>query len=212
MSKNYNLIKSGVISFKNLLIDKYSFIGLNETEVITLIKLQNLLISPEKTSLEKLPEKMHETMQLGSKEISDCLAKLIESKYIDIEEVDGEVTYSLDLTYQRLANVLDSENEKEDEDRYASDFKKITNIIEKEFNKLVSPLELQLIKSWIYEDKYEFSLINESILDAVKRQRKNVKAVNEILRSKKQRAESKNKKQDTDLTNLFNNVYGKIKG
>ena len=155
---------------------------------------------------------MHETMQLGSKEISDCLAKLIESKYIDIEEVDGEVTYSLDLTYQRLANVLDSENEKEDEDRYASDFKKITNIIEKEFNKLVSPLELQLIKSWIYEDKYEFSLINESILDAVKRQRKNVKAVNEILRSKKQRAESKNKKQDTDLTNLFNNVYGKIKG
>ena len=94
----------------------------------------------------------------------------------------------------------------------ASDFKKITNIIEKEFNKLVSPLELQLIKSWIYEDKYEFSLINESILDAVKRQRKNVKAVNEILRSKKQRAESKNKKQDTDLTNLFNNVYGKIKG
>ena len=212
MSKNYNLIKSGVISFKNLLIDKYSFIGLNETEVITLIKLQNLLISPEKTSLEKLPEKMHETMQLGSKEISDCLAKLIESKYIDVEEVDGEVTYSLDLTYQRLANVLDSENEKEDEDRYASDFKKITNIIEKEFNKLVSPLELQLIKSWIYEDKYEFSLINESILDAVKRQRKNVKAVNEILRSKKQRAESKNKKQDTDLTNLFNNVYGKIKG
>lgn len=212
MSKNYNLIKSGVISFKNLLIDKYSFIGLNETEVITLIKLQNLLISPEKTSLEKLPEKMHESMQLGSKEISDCLAKLIESKYIDIEEVDGEVTYSLDLTYQRLANVLDSENEKEDEDRYASDFKKITNIIEKEFNKLVSPLELQLIKSWIYEDKYEFSLINESILDAVKRQRKNVKAVNEILRSKKQRAESKNKKQDTDLTNLFNNVYGKIKG
>ena len=212
MSKNYNLIKSGVISFKNLLIDKYSFIGLNETEVITLIKLQNLLISPEKTSLEKLPEKMHESMQLGSKEISDCLAKLIESKYIDIEELDGEVTYSLDLTYQRLANVLDSENEKEDEDRYASDFKKITNIIEKEFNKLVSPLELQLIKSWIYEDKYEFSLINESILDAVKRQRKNVKAVNEILRSKKQRAESKNKKQDTDLTNLFNNVYGKIKG
>ncbi len=212
MSKNYNLIKSGVISFKNLLIDKYSFIGLNETEVITLIKLQNLLISPEKTSLEKLPEKMHESMQLGSKEISDCLAKLIESKYIDVEEVDGEVTYSLDLTYQRLANVLDSENEKEDEDRYASDFKKITNIIEKEFNKLVSPLELQLIKSWIYEDKYDFSLINESILDAVKRQRKNVKAVNEILRSKKQRAESKNKKQDTDLTNLFNNVYGKIKG
>ena len=212
MSKNYNLIKSGVISFKNLLIDKYAFIGLNETEVITLIKLQNLLISPEKTSLEKLPEKMHESMQLGSKEISDCLAKLIESKYIDVEEVDGEVTYSLDLTYQRLANVLDSENEKEDEDRYASDFKKITNIIEKEFNKLVSPLELQLIKSWIYEDKYEFSLINESILDAVKRQRKNVKAVNEILRSKKQRAESKNKKQDTDLTNLFNNVYGKIKG
>ena len=212
MSKNYNLIKSGVISFKNLLIDKYSFIGLNETEVITLIKLQNLLISPEKTSLEKLPEKMHETMQLGSKEISDCLAKLIESKYIDVEEVDGEVTYSLDLTYQRLANVLDSENEKEDEDKCASDFKKITNIIEKEFNKLVSPLELRLIKSWIYEDKYEFSLINESIFDAVKRQRKNVKAVNEILRSKKQRSESKNKKQDTDLTNLFNNVYGKIKG
>ena len=99
MSKNYNLIKSGVISFKNLLIDKYSFIGLNETEVITLIKLQNLLISPEKTSLEKLPEKMHESMQLGSKEISDCLAKLIESKYIDIEEVDGEVTYSIYLVH-----------------------------------------------------------------------------------------------------------------
>ena len=155
---------------------------------------------------------MHETMQLGSKEISDCLAKLIESKFIDIEEVDGEVTYSLDLTYQRLANVLDSESDKEDEDKNASDFKKITNIIEKEFNKLVSPLELQLIKSWIYEDKYDFSLINECILEAVKRQRRTVKAVNELLRSKKQKQQAKNNKQDTDLTNLFNNVYGKIKG
>lgn len=212
MSKNYNLIKSGVISFKNLLIDKYSFIGLNETEVITLIKLHNLLVSPEKTSLEKLPEKMHETMQLASKEISDCLAGLIESKFIDIEEVDGEVTYSLDLTYQRLANVLDSESDKEDEDKNASDFKKITNIIEKEFNKLVSPLELQLIKSWIYEDKYDFLLINECILEAVKRQRRTVKAVNELLRSKKQKQQAKNNKQDTDLTSLFNNVYGKIKG
>lgn len=213
MSQNYNLIKSNVISFKNLVIDKYSFIGLNEVEVVTLIKLHNLLISPEKISIESLPEKMHETMQLSSEDISEVIAKLIEGKYIDLlENENGEVSYSLDMTYQRLANVLDDEENKTQEDSNALDLKKVTNLIEKEFAKLVTPLELELIKSWIYDEKYSFAEINEAILDALKRQRKTVKAVNELLKGKRNRMNNSNKKNNDDLTELFNNVYGKIKG
>ena len=44
MSKYYMFLKNNLIDFEKLIIDKYSFLGLDEVEVIILVKLNKLLI------------------------------------------------------------------------------------------------------------------------------------------------------------------------
>lgn len=217
MSQNYNLIKSGVIDFNNILIEKYAFIGLNEQEVVTLIKLQNILKQPTQDnvtslSVDKLPKIMSEAMSISSDEISDLLAKLIESKYIDILESNGDIIYSLDPIYKRLANIIDNDEAVNEELDSINLVKKIVGIVEKEFGILISPLDLEIIKAWVNDYKYSFDEMNDAILDALKKKRKSVKVVNDILKAKRiaYMNETKQKKDD-NIEALFNDIYGKIK-
>lgn len=217
MSQNYNLIKSGVIDFNNILIEKYAFIGLNEQEVVTLIKLQNILKQPTQDnvtslSVDKLPKIMSEAMSISSDEISDLLAKLIESKYIDILESNGDIIYSLDPIYKRLANIIDNDEAVNEELDSINLVKKIVGVVEKEFGILISPLDLEIIKAWVNDYKYSFDEMNDAILDALKKKRKSVKVVNDILKAKRiaYMNETKQKKDD-NIEALFNDIYGKIK-
>lgn len=210
MANNYNLIKSGLIDFNTIILDKYSFIGLNEVELVTLIKLQEINKKGITIDVSALPKKMHESMQLSEPEISDLLVKLIEGKYIELCEEDGKVLYSLDPTYKRLGNVIDSTEESNKQETNSNELAKVVSLIEKEFNCLINPLDLELIKSWINNDEFNFYDINEAVLEALKRKRKTVKVVNEILRNKKEK-ENRQVKNPSELTALFNDVYGKIK-
>lgn len=217
MSQNYNLIKSGVIDFNNILIEKYAFIGLNEQEVVTLIKLQNILKQPTQDnvtslSVDKLPKIMSEAMSISSDEISDLLAKLIESKYIDILESNGDIIYSLDPIYKRLANIIDNDEAVNEELDSINLVKKIVGIVEKEFGILISPLDLEIIKAWVNDYKYSFDEMNDAILDALKKKRKSVKVVNDILKAKRiAYMNEKKQKKDDNIEALFNDIYGKIK-
>jgi len=209
MNQNFNLIKNGMIDFEKLMVEKYAYLGLNEVEVITLIKLNNFLKQPIPTPVEQLPEKMHETMSRDASEISELLAKLIENKFIDLIEQEGAVSYTLDPTYKRIANVLDEESNQEEKNTNVNDVKKIVSLIETNFNCLVSPLDLNMINRWVNVDQYNFYDINEAIISCIQRRNKSVKLVNEILRTKKEKAEKVNKTEASDLKKMFNNVYGK---
>lgn len=212
MSQNFNLIKNGVIDFNSLILEKYANIGLNEVELVVLIKLNNAINSPNQTSLEKLPELLAETMQLTKEEIANVLVELIEEKYIDLKENKGLVTYDLNQTYQRLANILDDNEIEIEAMSKENDFKKIVNKIEKEFNIIVSPLDLEIIKHWINNDGYDYDKIDCAILECLKHKKYGVKYVNEFLRKNKAVIDTKVKEEDKEeLQSLFNSVYGKIK-
>ena len=45
MSQYYILLKNGMLDFEKLIIDKYSFIGLDEVEAVFLIKLKRIFKS-----------------------------------------------------------------------------------------------------------------------------------------------------------------------
>ena len=52
MSKYYMFLKNNLIDFEKLIIDKYSFLGLDEVEVIILVKLHKLLSTGNKFSID----------------------------------------------------------------------------------------------------------------------------------------------------------------
>lgn len=204
MSKYYSLIQSNVIDFNKLLLEKYYLLGLDESEVIILIKLNKLLSSGNKFSIGLVSK----TMTMTEEAIRNKLVTLINNQFITLQLINDNEIYSLDDTYKKLANLLENEDNQEKKDSISNDIVKVVALLEKEFKKLLSPLDLEVVHKWINNDCFSYDKIYNAVLEALKLKKTSVQYVDMILNKKDP---SKKEKSKEGLQDLFNQVYGKIK-
>ena len=197
-------LKNNLIDFEKLIIDKYSFLGLDEVEVIILVKLNKLLNSGNKFSIDYFTKNMTITEDV----IREKLVVLINNQFIDLKLVNKSEIYSLDDTFKRLAALLEKEEVEEENEELNTDCAKVVALLEKEFKKILSPLDLELVHKWIYEDKFSYSKIYNAILETLKLKKTSIQYVDVIL-NKKENVNANSSKEG--LQDLFNQVYGKIK-
>lgn len=197
-------LKNNLIDFEKLIIDKYSFLGLDEVEVIILVKLNKLLNSGNKFSIDYFTKNMTITEDV----IREKLVVLINNQFIDLKLVNKSEIYSLDDTFKRLAALLEKEEVEEENEELNTDCAKVVALLEKEFKKILSPLDLELVHKWIYEDKFSYSKIYNAILETLKLKKTSIQYVDVIL-NKKENVNTNSSKEG--LQDLFNQVYGKIK-
>lgn len=205
MSKYYMFLKNNTIDFEKLLIDKYSFLGLDEVEVIILVKLNKLLNSGNKFSIDYFTKNMTITEDV----IREKLVTLINNQFIDLKLVNKSEIYSLDDTFKRLSSLLEKEENEEEKEDFNADCAKVVALLEKEFKKILSPLDLELVHRWIYEDKFDYAKIYNAIIETLKYKKTSIQYVDVILNKKEQPNKSSNSKEG--LQDLFNQVYGQIK-
>lgn len=211
MSQYYILLKNGMLDFEKLIIDKYSFIGLDEVEAVFLIKLKRIFDSNIKISETVIINSLKDSMSISEKQITELLIKLINSQYISLKIVDNKETYTLDDTYKRLASVIDDASEKEEKEVKETVLKKTVLFIEKECEKIISGAELEVIKHWIDVDKFSFDQIKEATLECLKLKKKSIKNIDMMLSKFKKNSELKKSETKENLQDLFNSVYGQIK-
>ena len=68
--------------------------------------------------------------------------------------------------------------------------------------------ELELVRKWIYEDKFTYDKVYNAILEALKINKKSLQYIDAILNKKDNTTKSTS---NDGLQELFNQVYGKIK-
>ena len=204
MSKYYMFLKNNLIDFEKLIIDKYSFLGLDEVEVIILVKLHKLLSTGNKFSIDYISK----NMTVSETIIRDKLVTLINNQFITLKLVDKSEIYSLDDTFKRLAELLENEEVDDIKNEINEDIKKIVSLLEKEFNKMLTPLELEIVYKWINDDKFSYDKIYEAVLETLKYKKNSIQYVDVLLNKKETPVKSSS---NDGLQDLFNQVYGKIK-
>lgn len=204
MSKYYMFLKNNLIDFEKLIMDKYSFLGLDEIEVIILVKMNHLIVLNEKIAIEKLSG----TMSAKEEIIREKIVSLINNQFITLKLVGNKEIYSLDDTFKKLADLLDKEEVNDHVQETKSDIKEIVSLLEKEFKKILSPLELELVHKWIYDDKFSYDKIYNAILETLKLKKTSIQYVDVMLNKKETNYQATSKE---GLQDLFNQVYGKIK-
>lgn len=204
MSNYYMLLQNDIIDFDKLLLEKYSLLGLDEVEVIILIKLNKLLKSGNKFSITHLSKNMTVPEDI----IRNKLVTLINNQFITLQLINKNEIYSLDDTYKRLSNLLDNLNDETNNNAFDADIVKVVVLLEKEFKKMLSPLDSEMVHKWIKEDKFSYDKIYDAVLETLKHNKKSIQYVDIILNKKT--TETKNSSNE-GLQNLFNQVYGKIK-
>lgn len=185
MLKLSEFLQEGSTNLSNLIIKYYKKIGLNEVELALYLQL---VMYRDKGDLFPDMEEIASNMDLSLNEIYENIQGLLTKKAIKMESVrdaQGKQAeqYNLFLIFELISNYLISIKEKEKVDADEQEIVRLYQSFEKEFGRMLSPIERETIGYWIEDDKYSLPLIHLALREAVLNQAYNLKYIDRVLLS-----------------------------
>ncbi|ELJ9285064.1 DnaD domain-containing protein [Staphylococcus pseudintermedius] len=174
-------IRPVVIRFE--LLEHYQELGLNENDLVILIKiLYAYESSNEQPSIDVL--KKGTTMQ--SSEVTAIIQKLIQLGLLAMrveKNNEGKFTefINLDGFYEQLASIFKQIETSKETTSEEEAFKMVFKKIETAFGRALSPLEIEHLNQWIDVDHYAIELIDAAIDEALAHQKTSLKYIDRIL-------------------------------
>ncbi len=181
-------IKAGTTCVPNLLLDNYKKIGIDETELVLLI---HLLYFQSRDNYFPSTVLLEEKMSSSSDKIMETLQGLLHRGFLLIEDGLDEKSgliyerYNLEPIFIRLFAHLEQEADKRTISvRQEDKEKEITNIFksfEQEFGRALSPIEIELISTWLDKDRHGPEIILYALKEAVFSNKLSFRYVDSIL-------------------------------
>ncbi len=205
MKSYYDLIANDIINFNKLFLNEYKKLGLDEIDCVILLKLHEKNIKGN-NSLDV--DYLAKTMTLTNDQISEKIVSLVNKDLITLELLDmkGPEILSLEPLYRKLGYILEHKEVKKNKENTSNEAKEIVNLIEKELNRIPSPIDLQIINKWFYEYKYSIDDIRLEILNAKKYKNRGINYIDRCLYKKHNQEK---KVDDSDIMELFSKIYVK---
>lgn len=180
---NIEQLKSRPVIIRKELLDHYSDMGLNETELIILIKL---LHSAEISNKQPSIETLQQGSTLDSREITAIIQRLIQYDLLELnvsKDEEGKFTeyMNLDKFYTRLSEIIDSIEEEEIVEDNTLAFENVFKNIEQTFGRALSPYEIETINQWLDVDHHELSVIQAALDEATSQNKLSFKYIDRIL-------------------------------
>lgn len=201
------ILESGNIVIPIYMLKGYKKLNIELDEFIFLMYLYN-----KGNNIPFNPEKMCNDLGLDLEQIMNYVSTLTEKKYIKVDVLKQnkkliEEVISLDDFYSKLSLLFSEEVNKEE----SSD--NIYEVIEKEFGRVISPIESEIISAWLevgYDKELIIMAIKEATYNGVSNLRyidkilyewdkKGFKNVEDIDKFKKKKKSTKDKKIDVEL-------------
>lgn len=164
-----DLLHRGSTSVPVMLFTEYRRLGLTEGDVMLLL---HILVFQEKEGTPfPTVSQLEERMSISADQIVQRLQKLVRGGFLSIEESvshDGlrSERYSLAPLLQQLAASYLDREPKEDEPTDEA-YDNLFQLFEREFGRLLSPMEYEMLTQWLQEDGYPEPLIAAALREAV---------------------------------------------
>lgn len=168
------------VSVPEQLFTSYKHFGLNENDLAVIMQLQRFF----KMGIElPTPKEIVQNVTFTEGECTNILRKLIQKGYLQIDSYQNErkqlsEAYNLEPLWLKLLQKEEPIEESESS---------IFLLFEQEFARLLSPFEIEMINSWIDEDRFLPSLIKAALREAVLMGKLNFKYIDRILREWKKK-------------------------
>lgn len=162
-------MKAGHLSIPKLLLKNYTKLGLNETEMMTLLQVYLFM---EEGHLFPTPNELSEHVTSTPGECANILRKLLKGGYLHLQELVDEQgvlseSYTFDPLWERLMMLLHEEEDKSEQEKIKAMEENIYTIFEREFSRPLSPMECELLTIWIDQEKYSEQLIKAALRESV---------------------------------------------
>jgi DNA replication protein len=172
-------IRNITFPVNKILFDHYSALGLDESELIIMIKLMQ-----HHSDSRPLPDitQLIEGTTLSSKSINMIIQQLISKSFIEIyNETTGDghrEVLSVEPAYEKLASFI-SHDKKDVKDEHQ--IQELFSFVENLYGRALSPSEFERMNSWLTDSDYSVDMIKESVNLAYKNQITSLQYVERIL-------------------------------
>lgn len=185
------MINEGIVDFDKLLKKTYKELGLTELEAFLLMELNYL----KNKGIDFItPKILTKKLTISEEDAMKLLEKLMQNKYLSFSIMKGEngkqkETFNIDLTYRKILeyyqDLIVTEMMTSDS-TYDTLEDEIVELLEKNFQKQLKPLEVEMITKWIHEYKYTKEDIKEAVFSALKANRYSISYLDGVLLKKRQ--------------------------
>lgn len=180
---NREQLKTRPVVIRKELLDHYNELGLNETELVILIKL---IHASEMSDKQPSIESLQQGTSLSSREITSIIQGLIQHDLLELnvnKDEEGKFTeyMNLDKFYDRLSEIMQQIHVKQDEHETELEFNTLFQKIEQAFGRPLSPYEIETLNQWLDVDKHDLAVIQAALDEAASQNKMSLKYIDRIL-------------------------------
>jgi DNA replication protein len=167
-------MRMGNVNVPLLLLQAYSLLKLSDLEAMLIIQL--FAYTSQEGKEFPTVEEIQARLSSSQEQVIKALQKLLKDQWIAIEERIDPISgiqyerYDLDGVWIKLSEYISEElkkqnlSKKKDEPKEGKD---IFSIIEREFARPLTPMELEMVTNWLDKDQYKEDLILAALKEAV---------------------------------------------
>ncbi len=171
------------INFVYVLLDHYHQFGLDEKELAVILMSDHLLRKGEHLITADL---LSLKMGLSSSEIDKILSKLVKDGFFEYDMGEDGMVTSLnplkEKLYQAFERTISKDRSSLHSEQRASALARLYDYFEKRLNRVLSPVENELIGTWL-DAGYSEEEIRHSLEDSLASRKRSLKSVDKILRA-----------------------------
>ncbi|MCM6765619.1 DnaD domain-containing protein [Weissella paramesenteroides] len=190
--KLLTFLNNGHTTLDNFLLLHYREIGMNNEELLVYIQTK---MGIDKGNLEPSTELISQTMGWSAKKVFSYLDAMRKKGLVNFKSrhaSDGKVTTELDFNplYLALLNIKSTEGHADERvnnqgipniDKQQTQQADIYNLIEQEFGRPLSQIEIETIKQWFDIDHFDPKFIKAAVQEAVLNSALNLRYIETIL-------------------------------
>ncbi len=185
------MIAEGIIDFDKLLKKTYKDLGLTEMEAFLLMELNVLKV---KEIHFVTPKILTKKLTITEEQAVALMDGLMQKKYLNFILIKGQngkqkESFDIDLTYRRILEFYQNKILEEmmtSSHKYETLEEEIVELLEKNFQKQIKPLEVEMIIKWVHEYKYTKDDIKDAVFTAIKANRYSISYLDSVLLKKRQ--------------------------
>lgn len=180
---NSEQLKIRPVIIRRELLDHYNQLGINEAELVILIKL---LHASESSNKQPSIESLQKGTTFGSREVTTIIQSLIQHDLLELKvekDEEGKFTEYMNLNqfYVKLSEIMEQVNIKVEEENTEVEFNVLFQQIEQAFGRPLSPFEIETLNQWLDIDKHELSVIQAALDEATSQNKLSFKYIDRIL-------------------------------
>ena len=204
--KILSLMMNKPIVIPRIIFNNYKRLNITEEELIVLIFIIDL-----GNKIVYNPDIFVKELNIEKYKVMEILNNLSEKKIITISVEKNtsnnkrEEYISLELLYSKILNLFKETKTK------SIDTSDIFSVFEKEFGRTLSPMEYEIIKGWINDEKFSYEIIVEALKEATYNNVNSLSYIERILYDWSKKGIKTKEDVIKDKSNFRNNIKKKKK-